>query len=183
MRGKRRALSADDQKEAARAVYERLLDYVPYKRARVVMAYMAVRGEVSLAPVIGDILESGRELLLPRCEAPGIMTARKIRGMEDLAPGAFGVPEPKAECDVIDPAEIDLILVPGVAFDPAGRRLGQGGGYYDRFLEKTPAYRAGVCHDFALLEAVPFEVHDMTMDGVITPGGICSAGKRCDRRT
>ena len=183
LRALRRGLSSREKEDAARAVFERIAEYEAYKRARVVMAYIAVRGELSLAPVIADILAGGKTLLLPRCEAPGIMTARIVRAVEDLTPGVFGLLEPKMECRIADPAQIGLILVPGVAFDREGHRIGQGGGYYDRFLGKSGAHRAGVCHDFALLESVPFEAHDLLMDDVITPGGMYSAGKRCDRRT
>ena len=70
----------------------------------------------------------------------------------------------------VGPAEIDLILVPGTAFDVRGHRIGQGGGYYDRYLNRTRAVRVGVCHDFALLSAVPSEAHDARMDIVVTPG-------------
>lgn len=183
MRAMRRILAASGQEEAARAVYAQIMAYEPYRQAKTVMAYVAVRGELSLAPVMEDILSSGRTLLLPRCESPGIMTARRIRSREDLVLGAYGLLEPKAERPIADPMGIDLILVPGAAFDPLGHRIGQGGGYYDRFLGKSGAHRAGICHGFALLESVPFEAHDEMMDDVITPGGVFFAGKRCDRRT
>ena len=124
MRGMRRELPAIEQEEAARSVFERIVAYEPYRQAGTVMAYAAVRGELSLAPVIEDILASGRALLLPRCEAPGIMTARRIRSLDDLAPGTYGLPEPKESCEIADPSEIDLIFVPGVAFDGEGHRLG-----------------------------------------------------------
>ena len=74
-----------------------------------------------------------------------------------------GVPEE------FEPEEIDLIFVPGTAFDVRGHRIGQGGGYYDRYLNRTRAVRVGVCHDFALLDAVPTQTHDARMDGVVTP--------------
>lgn len=183
MRRERRSLCAEAQKEASRALYAQVSAHVPYQNARTVMAYMAVRGEISLDPVITDVLSSGRTLVLPRCESPGVMTARKIGSLDDLEPGAYGLPEPKQACEIVDPENIDLILVPGVAFDREGHRIGQGGGYYDRFLEKSRAHRSGVCHGFALMQSVPFEAHDMWMDDVMTPGGICLAGKSSDRRT
>lgn len=177
IRTKRRALSAEEQRAAAQTVFERICTFEPYKNAGTVMAYMACRGELSLEHVIRNALFSGKTLLLPRCEAPGIMTARRIRSMDDLAPGAYGLPEPRESCAAIVPARIDLILVPGVAFDCAGHRLGQGGGYYDRFLAESSAVRAGICHGFALLDGVPREAHDIRMDYVITPGGIVRAGE------
>ena len=185
MRGARRGLSLREQAEAERALGMQIAGFEPYKNARSVMAYVAVRGEISLAPVIGDVLARGKTLLLPRCESQGIMTAREICSMDDLEPGAYGLPEPKKDCPICEPERIDLIFVPGVAFDRAGGRLGQGGGYYDRFLRRSGALRVGVCHGFALLEAVPCEAHDEQMDHVIIPGGIVRTGShtRYDRRT
>ena len=74
------------------------------------------------------------------------------------------------------PAErIDLILVPGTAFGRDGGRIGQGGGYYDRFLPQTDALRVGICHDFALLERLPLQAHDQNMDAVVRPSGLIAA--------
>lgn len=174
MRAMRRALDEGAQQEASHAVCERVLALGAYRDARCVMAYMACGGEISLQGVIEDVLSSGRTLALPRCEAPGVMTARRVSGMGDLVCGMYGLAEPDERCAVIDPERIDLVLAPGTAFDPAGHRLGQGGGYYDRFLPGTGAMAVGVCHGFALMESVPFDKHDYRMDMVITPGGtIC----------
>lgn len=178
MRLRRRTLTEAEQLCAAQAVFAHLLAFEPYRRAKSMMAYVACRGELSLAPVMAHALESAKALYLPRCEVPGVMTARRIAGMDDLACGMYGLMEPKAECAAADPMEIDLILVPGAAFGRDGGRIGQGGGYYDRFLEKTDALRVGICHDFALLERVPGEAHDMKMDFVITPDGIMSTHDR-----
>jgi len=177
MRSLRRALEDEAQSAAQKGVFAQLAAFEPYHRARVVMTYVACRGELSLAPVIEDVLESGRVLLLPRCEAPGVMTARRIRSMDDMAPGVYGLLEPRDSCEIVRPQEIDLILAPGVAFDRDGHRLGQGGGYYDRFMQETSAVRAGVCHGFALLESVPCEAHDCSVDYIITPGGIIRTGR------
>ena len=100
-----------------------------------------------------------------------------MRGHGDLESGAYGLMEPKEDCAIADPQRIDLILVPGTAFDREGGRIGQGAGYYDRFLETRGALRVGVCHSFALLERVPCEMHDAAMDYVITPGGIIRTGR------
>ena len=178
LRAMRRVLSKQEQDAAAKSVHDHLAAFDAYRTSRVVMAYMACRGELSLEPVIRDVLARGKTLVLPRCEADGIMTARRICAMSDLVPGAYGLLEPDGACEAIAPAKIDLILVPGVAFDRMGRRLGQGAGYYDRFLPGTQALCAGVCHDFALLENVPSQAHDIPMDFVITPGGIISPGKK-----
>ena len=178
MRARRRALTQQEQERASLAAAARVRALAPYRQARSVMAYMACRGELDLTPVLLDVLAQGRTLLLPRCEAPGVMTARRITALTQLSAGAYGVMAPGADCEAACPEEIDLILVPGTAFDRTGGRLGQGGGYYDRFLAGTKALRVGVCHDFALADRVPAQAHDVRMNCIISPGGtICTGGK------
>lgn len=178
MRARRRALSQEEQRHASLAVCAHVRAFAPYREARSVMAYMACRGELDLSPVIADALAQGKTLLLPRCEAPGLMTARRVTEPSRLAAGAYGLMEPAGSCAIFSPEEIDMILVPGTAFDASGGRLGQGGGYYDRFLARTKALRAGVCHDFALIARVPAQAHDVRMDCIFTPGGIrCTGGQ------
>ena len=183
MRARRRALSQEEQRRASLAVLERVRAFAPYREARSVMAYMACRGELDLSPVLLDALAQGKTLLLPRCEAPGIMTARRVTELSQLAAGAYSLMEPAQCCAVFPPEEINLIFVPGTAFDALGGRLGQGGGYYDRFLARTKALRAGVCHDFALIARVPAQAHDMRMDCIFTPGGMrCTGGQPNEHR-
>ena len=177
MRARRRQLPEEEQIKAAQSVCRALLAFEPFLKAESVMAYMACRGELSLEPVIAQVLEQGKTLLLPRCDAPGVMTARRVRHMNELEPGAYGLMEPAAGSEIVPPEEIALILAPGAAFDRQGRRIGQGGGYYDRFLAHTDAMRVGVCHEFALLEAVPAEAHDAHMDFVLTPQGLAYCRK------
>ena len=172
IRAQRRALSPQAQRAAALAVCGHALAFAPLRAAHSVMAYMACRGELDLTPVLEALLAQGKTLLLPRCEQDGRMTARRVTSLSQLAPGAYGVQEPDAACEVFAPENIGLVLAPGVAFDRCGRRLGQGGGYYDRFLARTRAMRVGICHDFALVERVPTQAHDLAMDSIITPCGI-----------
>ena len=178
MRAMRRALRDTEQARQAQLAAGHILASPQYARAKTVMAYIAVRGELALDAVIADVLASGRRLALPLCEGPGIMTARAVRGMDELSPGAYGIMEPGRGCAEIPPGEIDLVLVPGTAFDRFGGRIGQGGGYYDRYLPQTGAYRMGVCHDFALLdEALPMEAHDARMDAAAVPDGIVTVNR------
>lgn len=169
MRRMRRALSEEAQREAAEAVFARILALEAYQKARTVMAYAAARGELPLDAVLRDALATGKTLALPRCEGEGLMCAHRVTALDQLKKGAFGILEPDAACPIVEPGSVDLILVPGTAFDADGGRLGQGGGYYDRYLEKTRAVRVGVCHDFALFGAVPCEAHDARMEIVVTP--------------
>ena len=118
---------------------------------------------------MADALLRGKALALPLCTGPGRMQARRVTDLSRLRPGRYGIPEPGPDCPELAPETIDLILVPGVAFDPRCGRVGQGGGYYDRFLPLSRALRVGVCPEFALLDRVPVRAHDQRMDAVVTP--------------
>ena len=98
------------------------------------------------------------------------MTARRIDDLRQLISGAYGIPEPKPDAPVVSASEIDLILVPGLAFDRTGRRLGRGKGCYDRFLADFHGKTMGICGQ--LMPVVPVEQHDITMDAVATDHGI-----------
>ena len=169
MRSMRRALSGEEQKRAADGVYAQIMRMESYRSARTVMAYAAVRGELSLERVMEDIRASGRRLALPRCGESGEMDACLVTERRQLRQGAYGIWEPDESCLLVPPEEIDLMLIPGTAFDRAGGRIGQGGGYYDRYIIKTRAVRVGICHGFALMNHIPTENHDVRMDAVVTP--------------
>ena len=169
MRAERAALGADEQTRASHAVFARLHESDVYRRARVVMGYAAVRGELSVDALMRDALASGKTLVLPRCAPGGRMTARRVRELSALTAGMYGVPEPREDAEQVLPAQIDLILVPGVAFGRGGERLGQGGGYYDRFLPESLAFRLGICHGFALHRCLAQRAHDVRMHAVLTP--------------
>ena len=169
MRARRAALDEEAQQAASLAVCERIKALPAYQRADTVMAYWAVRGELSVRPLLEDALRAGKTLLLPRCKGQGRMEACAVSGLHALVPGLYGIPEPGEDCAVCPPEKIALMLVPGTAFDRRGGRIGQGGGYYDRFLPKTKAVRAGICHEFALFETLPQTRHDVRMDCMITP--------------
>ncbi len=171
IRKNRRALQEAFFRRESEAFLPFLSALPEWKRARTVMAYAALQGEPDLSPVLREILCSGRRLVLPRCEGESIIP-RLVTGLSRLSPGAYGIPEPGEGCPAVRPEEIDLLLVPGLAFDREGFRLGQGGGYYDRFLPQARGFRLGVCHAFELLPAVPREAHDARMDGAMTGDGI-----------
>ena len=141
-----------------------------FEQAGSIMAYAAIPPEVDLSPVLEKILTAGKTLVLPRCEQDGVMTARRIEDLSQLVPGAFGILEPKPETPVVAAAEIALILVPGLAFDRFGRRLGRGKGYYDRFLAAFHGKTIGICGQ--LVQEIPVEQHDITMDAVAVDRGI-----------
>ena len=130
------------------------------------MAYAAIRGEPDLTPLLSAALVQGKMLLMPRCEGKRL-SVRRITNLRDLIPGTWGIPEPGEACPEAEPEAADLILVPGLAFSPEGYRLGQGAGYYDRFLPETRAVCVGVCYAREIRE-VPRAPWDARMDWILT---------------
>lgn len=150
------------------------LDELPgFASATTVLLYVtAFPEEVRTHGMLERALGLGKRLACPRVDRRSrrlrLLAIRQID--RDLVPGAFGIPEPGAECPELEPESIDWVLVPGVAFDAHGYRLGRGAGYYDRLL---PTLRAGVSRWALALEAqcvpgLPVEPHDQPIDGVAT---------------
>lgn len=165
-----RAMSEHDRAEESHALRERLLALPLWQNATSVMCFAPLLDEPNIAPLIEEALASRKRVALPRFEqqtgryAPACITARS-----QLVAGAFGALEPAAECPALTLNPLDLILVPGVAFDFAGRRLGRGKGFYDRLLAEVPGHRCGVAFDRQLVARLPEEPHDMRVDSILTP--------------
>ena len=135
--------------------------------AHTLLLYSALPDEVSLQPLVDDLAQEGKTVLLPRVVDDTTMELRRYTGVNDLQKGAYGIMEPTGEL-FTDYDQIDVAFVPGMAFDKEGHRLGRGKGYYDRFLPLLKnAYKIGVCHPSHLLDHVPTDEHDVRMDWII----------------
>ena len=140
-----------------------------YKHAECVFVYISVGDEVSTGKLISKMFSDGKRVCVPLCYGKGIMDAVEISSEEELVPGKYNIPEPADKTRVVDASELDLIIVPGVAFDEKGLRLGRGGGYYDRFLKNAVnAKKVAVCRDINFVEEVPHEDHDESVDIIIS---------------
>ena len=174
MRARRAALAATDVALASQAIAARVLALPAYRAAREVAAYLPVQNEVDAALVAGQALADGKRLLLPRCrsDAPGLLDFGCVTCLSDVVPGRFGILEPReAACRPPQAFAPDVILVPGLAFDAQGRRLGFGGGYYDRLLALPQMARAlsvGLAFDFQLVAALPADPWDRPVNAVVT---------------
>ena len=137
--------------------------------AQTIMAYYSLPDEVNTHALIDELVAEGKTVLLPKVTGADTMELRRYTGRADLQEGAYHILEPVGE-PFTDLSAIDLILVPGFAFDAAGHRLGRGRGYYDRFLHsKNRPYcvKIGVCFDFQKVDEVPVDAHDIAMDKVV----------------
>lgn len=149
------------------AVVEKFQTLAVFQSARTVGAYMPMADEVDVS-LLFQSLE--RQFYVPAFDA-AIGSYRMAKVSKDWKTGRFGIPEP-ANPVFAAADEIDLILVPGVAFDRTGHRIGRGGGFYDRLLPLYRAVRAGICFEFQCLETVPAEAHDVQVDWLITESQI-----------
>ena len=133
----------------------------------IILAYWPLPDEVDIRPLIDRWVSEGKTVLLPKVIDGERMELRRYRSATDLQEGAFHIMEPVGE-PFTDYSQISVALIPGMAFDAAGHRLGRGKGYYDRFLASCPhTYKIGVCFPFQRVAEVPVEEHDVTVDMVI----------------
>jgi 5-formyltetrahydrofolate cyclo-ligase len=150
---------------ASTALCQQLAAWETLQAAQNVLTYIAFRNELDLSSLF-DLLPHIR-WAVPRIKGKD-MTFH-VYDPTRLVRHRFGMLEPAADLPTLGAATFDLVLVPGVAFDPGGGRLGFGGGYYDRFLPNTPALRVGVTYDRCLADVLPVDEHDQIMDWVVTP--------------
>ncbi len=145
----------------------RLLAHPAVVNAETILMYYSLADEVNTHEAVDALVRSGKTVLLPRVIDGENMEIRIYESRDDLAPGHYGIMEPSGKLYTCY-ENIDIAVVPGMAFDAAGHRLGRGKGYYDRFLPKaTHAYKIGVCFDFQKRAAIPADDFDVTMDCVI----------------
>jgi len=149
-----------------------LLERQPvWQRARIILFYAPLKDEVDIWSLVADALAEKKVAVLPQFNAKTNHYAGcQITDLEnDLAPGRFGIPEPKGHCAEIPLNRLDLALAPGVGFDPMGRRLGRGKGFYDRLLAQISGTKCGVGFDEQIVETIPTEPHDVHLNCILTP--------------
>lgn len=150
------------------AIVERVLGLPEVARADPVLAFVSVRSEVPTDVLLRAILDGGRTLLLPYVDDDGSLGTAPVGSLEELAPGYRGIPEPRARLRVAT-ATAGVVIVPGVAFDETGARLGYGGAFYDRFLASVGEVpRVGVCFEAQVVEEVPTDAGDQRVDVIVT---------------
>lgn len=174
----RRGLAPIKRAALSAAVCANVRSTRAWRRAGSVLCYMPVQGEVDVRELVDELWARGSRVLLPRCrpDEPGVMDVACATCADDLCAGAYGILEPDAgACPAEDEASPDLVLVPGVAFDRRGMRLGFGAGFYDRFLSGgQPSGRTlfGVAYAFQVLETLPADPWDVPVQAVITENDI-----------
>lgn len=169
-RALREAMPQEKKQKLDRMIFQKLMTLREYERAAVVFCYVSKDIEVNTMPILEQVLSSGRMLAVPRC-IPGTphMDFYEIHSLDDLAPGSFGLLEPKIEsCRKVTDVSSGLCILPGFCFDRDGYRLGYGKGYYDRFLSAFSGPAAGICYSSFVIDALPHGYFDQRADIMVT---------------
>ncbi len=189
LRVRLRALGACDRDQASARIAARLIEFEPHPAGRFIASFFALPTEPDLAAFHGHAWKAGAQLAVPRLTGPGSMVFHRVpadtlpppldapagtRPAPALRPGPHGLWEPDpVACPLVQPAEIDLALVPGLGFAPGGMRLGRGAGYYDRWLAALPArtLRIGIAFACQILPDLPAAPHDRPVHAIVTEDG------------
>lgn len=153
--------------EASARIGERILTMPEYRAAKKVFCYFSLPMEVQTGGLIREMIRQGKEVCLPVTNRDRTMKAMRLRDADAVHRGAFKVMEPDGD-EEIEPAALDLILTPGLAFDRAGGRIGYGAGCFDRFLPKCRGLIVGLALDMQMVDSVPMEAHDVFMHRIVT---------------
>ena len=166
IRDKKRSMTEQQIVDASARLAEKFYASDAYKNAKTIYGYLPYNQEVRTIPMLEQALRDGKQVAVPKVLGDD-MRFITLTDLSQVAPGYAGIPEPVADGPIADDVHA-LVLMPGLAFDPAGHRVGYGGGFYDRFLEQEKEHPTlALCYDFQMLDQIETEEHDIPVDYVI----------------
>lgn len=169
-------LTAAYKRESSAAIARHLLAMPEYQEAGTVFCFVGTSREIDTTAILSNALAAGKRLCVPLCVGDGLMDLHQITSLDQLVSGAYGILEPPADTPLVDTDAVDFAILPCLSCSHGGRRLGQGGGFYDRFLSH---YRGGavlLCRERLIREDVPVEPHDCPVPWVLTERGLWEDG-------
>ena len=165
---KRKRLTLKENLEKSDKISIKVFDTTEYKKAKNVLIYLSLKDEVSTNKIVEDLFSKKKNVYVPKVDLKkDSMEAIRIDKKTCFYNNKIGISEP-VNGEKINKKDIDLIIIPGIAFDYWGHRIGFGNGCYDRFLKGTSAFKLGVAFDFQIIESIPAEDHDIKVDMIIT---------------
>ena len=174
----RQEMSQDDRLEKSRAICKGFLSSMAYVHSDTVLLYYSINSEVDTQELIDTILESGKRLALPVCRENSEMVFRYINSRDDLVKGFFSALEPKEGLEEFKEAKHPICVIPAIAFDKEGYRIGYGKGYYDRYLTDPSIVKIGFIYDNLFVDKLPRGRFDLNCDLVITERGVFNTGEK-----
>ena len=168
----RDAMPLDQRAVASSHVCESIITSTPYQNTETVLAYASFGSELDTITLLQRLLADKKNLVMPRVDkASQRLRLHRVRHLHELVAGVWGIREPSATSEIVLPNAIELIIVPGVAFDRAGFRIGYGKGFYDKLLLSVNpvSTRLSAAFECQIIDAVPNEAHDQRVDIIITP--------------
>ena len=169
IRAEQRSLSDASRNEIDERLIQNVLGHDLYRNCNRLFLYASAGFEIDTYSMLQRAYKDGKEVALPRCQSDGIMDFYRYTG--ELKEGMYRIPEPTGN-QIMYPNESDVMIVPGLSFDKRGYRIGQGGGYYDRYLSKYDCICVGLCRERFLMKELPVMWNDIPVDYVITENAV-----------
>jgi len=180
----RDALTDDEQKHKSDSIINKILDFNEIKSAKNIFIYVHFRSEVRTVELIDKLMKMNKRISVPitRLQEKRMDAVHITDVSKDLVPGYCDIPEPHPDIlhkNITEPQNIDVVIIPGSVFDERGGRMGYGGGYYDRFLERIPyATRIGLAYEVQIVNEIPLQPHDELLDYTVTEERIIEVPSR-----
>ncbi len=179
-----KGISPERLKEASVRICRSIIQLPQYQQAQSVFCFVSMRGELDTIELLQDVLEQGKQLVVPRVTGPGTMMLHLVTSLADLTPSRMGIPEPDASAPAVEANQIDLSIIPCLSATLDGKRLGRGGGFYDRFLAHYEGEKILVCLKDMMEPDLPLEPWDQILPLVVNEEGVFDHGvKRNHQRT
>ncbi len=157
--------------EKSKRIKEQVLNLDEFKEAKIILFYISYDNEVYTHEMIKESLEIKKQVVVPKTDMnKRTILCSSLTKWDDLSAGAYNILEPRQESlNEVSPESIDLIIIPGIAFDCQGNRIGHGMGYYDRLLKKKMnALHLGLAFEYQIVENIPTEPHDVKVEKIVT---------------
>lgn len=167
----RDSLKAEEKKEADQIIKKNFLLSDEYIKSSRIFIYISFGSEINTIDIIKYALCDGKKVFVPRTDIKNkVMDAVRIESLNNLKKDKYGILEPSSDIEAASPDTFDLIIVPGVAFDKEGRRIGYGGGYYDKYFKliSKNIKKTALAYKFQVLDKINVEEHDVLIDNLIT---------------
>lgn len=171
IRTKIASLTEDTTQKSNKLILNNLLSLDEIEKAETIFCFVGTNKEIDTVPFIEMMLQKHKRIAVPLCVEKGIMEARQITEISELKPGKYGILEPENNSILITKEKIDAAVIPCITCDRQCNRLGQGGGYYDRFLD-ADFHKIAICREILLVHKVPVEEFDQPVDMLVTENKI-----------